>query len=244
VEAILTRLVPTGFTAEDRGAALVTFEDALERAALSALATSGEGPSSVVDALAEGDGTFEPFVGPQGGTPAAHDAARAIARGLEPQLVPFAREPNPPAMRARVLVLLARSSNPAAVEAVEQALADPNETVQRTALSAIGAVGAKADANAVKEVARILSVRDENWAVRVLAAQAMGRLGGAGAKDAAGAALRGAATGDAYALVREAALRALASFDASAARPLAHTMATTDPEPRVRDAALRIATTP
>ena len=58
--------------------------------------------------------------------------------------------------------------------AVVQALADPNEIVQRTALSVIGA---RPDAATVREVARILAQHDESWAVRVLAAQAMGRLG-------------------------------------------------------------------
>jgi hypothetical protein len=69
----------------------------------------------------------------------------------------------------------------------------------------------------------------------------MGRLGAAGAGPDAGRRLSEAATRDAYALVRQAALEALASFDASAARALGTRMAASDPEPRVREAARAIA---
>ena len=79
-----------------------------------------------------------------------------------------------------------------------------------------------------------------NWAMRVLAAQALGRLG---RSDRAGAAapLTSAITGDPYALVREASLDALASFDAPDALPIARSVAATDPEPRVREAAAKLA---
>ncbi len=57
----------------------------------------------------------------------------------------------------------------------------------------------------------------------------------------AGRQLAEAATKDSYALVRQAALEALASFDAAAARALAGRMASDDAEPRVREAAKAIA---
>jgi tetratricopeptide (TPR) repeat protein/HEAT repeat protein len=229
VEVLLGRLIPAGFSADERAAALVRFEEPIERAASAALATVDRA-RAVVDAMAEGDGAFEPFVGLADGDGQAHDAARRIARELEPKLEGFATNP-------AVIVQLARSSNPTASAAVVRALADPDESVQRTALSAIGA---HADRAAVAEVSRILFAH-ESWAMRVLAAQAMGRLGGAGAREVADSSLRQAATHDSYALVREAALRALASLDPEGARPLARTMAATDPEARVREAAQRIA---
>jgi cellulose synthase operon protein C len=77
--------------------------------------------------------------------------------------------------------------------------------------------------------------------MRVLAAEALGRLGAAGAGPAAARLLSDAATKDAYALVRQAALEGLARFDAGAARSLAARMATSDAEPRVREAAQAIA---
>jgi hypothetical protein len=83
---------------------------------------------------------------------------------------------------------------------------------------------------------------NESWALRVLAAQALGRLGTAGAGAEASRRLVAAATRDAYALVRQAALEALARFDNPGAKALSATMATSDPEPRVRDAARAIST--
>jgi HEAT repeat protein len=82
-----------------------------------------------------------------------------------------------------------------------------------------------------------------SWAMRALAANAMGRLGAAGGNGAAEAARRlaDAATTDPYALVRQAAIEALASFDDCGARGVADRVAARDPEPRVRAAAVDIA---
>jgi HEAT repeat protein len=191
----------------------------------------------VVEAMIEGDGAFEPFVGPAASdatVPAeAYAAARTIARELEPQLLALAPS-------QQLVTLLARSTTAAAQQKVVSALSSKDETVQRSALAAIGA---HADPAAVAELRRLLATND-NWATRKLAVQAMGRLGAAGSRAEATAALRESAQHDAYALVREAALLALASFDADAARPLARERATSDPEPRVREAAKGIAAAP
>jgi tetratricopeptide (TPR) repeat protein/HEAT repeat protein len=232
VDAVLERLVPTGFGPRERAATLVQYEAPIERAAASAL-NSLNGARAVVDAMAEGDGAFQPFVGVSDSEGPAREAARRICRELEPRLVDRASTPE-------IIVQLARSSNPRAIAAVVRALSDSNEAVQRTALAAIGA---HPDRDAVLAVSNILFTQ-ESWAMRVLAAQAMGRLGSAGARGAAESALLQAAAHDSYALVREAALGALASFDADAARPLARTMAANDAEPRVRAVAQRIASTP
>lgn len=76
--------------------------------------------------------------------------------------------------------------------------------------------------------------------MRALAAEALGRLGKAGATKEASAALRETAEKEPYAIVREAALLALASFDRASARTLATAMASSDPEPRVRETARKI----
>jgi HEAT repeat protein len=86
---------------------------------------------------------------------------------------------------------------------------------------------------------KILSTHD-SWALRILAARALGRVGAMGAPDAASH-LASAASKDAYALVRQAALEALASFDPAGARVVAQQVAATDPEPRVRQAASALA---
>jgi HEAT repeat protein len=82
-----------------------------------------------------------------------------------------------------------------------------------------------------------------SWAIRALAAGALGRLGAAGGNGGTEAARRltEAGTTDTYALVRQAALEALASFDACSARALADRIAAGDPEPRVRTVATAIA---
>jgi HEAT repeat protein len=96
-------------------------------------------------------------------------------------------------------------------------------------------------ARTASAVTKVLSAHP-SWSMRVLAAQALGRLGAAGAVDEATRSLKQAATKDTYALVRQAALEALASFDAASSRALAAQMAQNDAEPRVREAARAIAT--
>jgi hypothetical protein len=108
--------------------------------------------------------------------------------------------------------------------------------VQRVALASLGQ---HADTKSVTAVARVMRGH-ESWAMRVLAAQALGRLGAAGGGAEATRQLKEAATKEAYALVREAALVALATYDKAEAAQLAATMATTDPEPRVRETATKL----
>lgn len=236
VDAVLDGLVPHEASDADRAAVLLKFAEPIRAAALAALRTSGQRARTVLDDLGTGDGELLPFV-PHGATGPAADAARAIVTSLEPSIIPLARHPDP-ALRTKALVLVARSPSDAAVEAVVAGLEDSSEPVQRVALAAVGSHG-PASERAVAAVGKILATH-ESWAMRVLAAQALGRLGAAGAADAAPK-LADAATRDSYALVRQAALEALASFDAATARTVASRVAAADPEPRVRDAARAIA---
>jgi tetratricopeptide (TPR) repeat protein/HEAT repeat protein len=252
VDALLDALAPGDPSDEERSAALVQFAVPIQRAALAALSTSGDRARAVLDALGLGDGELLPFVGagPTGGSAAAQEKARAIARALEPSIVPLARHPDP-AVRARAIGLVAHSSSDGAVDAIDAALEDSDEAVQRVALAAVGATGpgkgpVAAGPRAVSLVARVLA-GSEAWPMRVLAAGALGRLGASGAAGAVGAAaearqrLTDAATTDSYAFVREAALDALSTFDRPAAVALARRMAAGDPEPRVREAAAALA---
>ena len=247
VDALLDGLAPHDASDADRGAALVRFAEPIRRAALAALRASGPRATAVIDALGSGQGELLPFVGP-GQTGAAADAARALAAGLEPSVVPLARNPDP-AIRTKAIVLVARSSDDAAIDAVVAALEDPNEAVQRVAVAAVGAPRTNgrpaADARASGAVAKMLATHD-SWAMRILAAQALGRLGAIDVLDRGVAheistRLTEAAAKDSYALVRQASLEALASFDTPGARILAQRMATLDPEPRVREAAAALA---
>jgi tetratricopeptide (TPR) repeat protein/HEAT repeat protein len=246
VDALLDALAPTDAGESERAAALVAYAEPVQRAALAALRTSGDRARAVLDALGSGDGELLPFVSRgsvAAGGPAV-DRARLIARALEPSVVPLARHPDP-AVRSRAIVLITRSSSEEASDAIAAALDDSDEAVQRVALAAVGAAGADgsrapATARTVALVGKILASH-ASWPMRVLAAEALGRLGAAGAKLDAGRQLAAAATADTYALVREAALGAWASFDRAGAQGLARRMASSDPEPRVREAAAALA---
>ena len=236
-ESTLDQLVPRTLSAKDRAAALVAFAEPLKRSAQSALSTSTERARSVLDALGGREGAFEPFLGNED-TPdlaAARAKAREIATALEPSVVGLSRHPDP-AVRTKALVLLSRSKSDAAAAAIASAVTDSSENVQRVALASIGQ---HADAKSVTAAAKVMRGH-ESWAMRVLAAQALGRLGAAGAGAEATRQLKEAATKESYALVREAALVALATYDKSEASRLAATMAEADPEPRVRETATKI----
>jgi cellulose synthase operon protein C len=244
IDDLLDALVPHEVAPADRRAALEHFALPIQRSALAALRTSSERARAVLDALGSGEGELAPFVARGEKGPAA-DRARALVAALEPSLLPLARHPDP-AVRTKAIVLVACSSSDAAVEAVVAGLEDPDEAVQRVALAAVAAPRADggrapASARSVTAVGKILATH-ESWAMRVLAARALGRLGAAGAGPDAERFLGEAAIKDTYALVRQAALEAFATFDAAGARVLAARMATGDPEPRVREGAQAIAT--
>ena len=236
-ETTLDQLVPRNLAAKDRAAALVTFGDPLKRAAQSALSTSTERARAVLDALGAREGAFEPFLGNEDAPElaAARAKAREIALALEPSVVALSRHPDP-SVRTKALVLLSRSKTDAAAAAIAQAVTDPADNVQRVAL---GSMGQHPDAKSVAAAAKVMRSH-ESWAMRVLAAEALGRLGVAGAGAEATKQLKEAATKESYALVREAALVALASYDKAEASQLAATIATSDPEPRVRETAAKI----
>ena len=242
VEAMIGALLPTGFSDEERAAAFTRYAAPLQRAALGALQTSGDGARAVLDALGSGDGEFEPFLAKSGGPPespsiaAARAKARDVAKALEPSIIPLARHPDP-SIRTKAIVLLSHSASDAAIAAVVQGVDDSNEAVKRVALAAIGQ---QANGRAVASVGKLLETHD-NWSMRVLAAEAMGRLGAAGSGADAVRFLREAALKDSYALVREAALQALAAYDKASGQQLASQMAANDAEPRVRETAQRIA---
>jgi tetratricopeptide (TPR) repeat protein len=239
VEALLAELASGEAPARDLQAALVRFSDAIERAAANALHTSGARARAVLDAVGSGDGELHPFVGRDETGPAA-DRAKAIVHALEPSLPALVRGPDS-SLRTKALLLVAKLAGDDAAEAVADAIESPNDTTRRVALATVAmprrdGSRARATPRVVAAVGEILA-SDGAWAMRALAAEAMGRLGAAGGAAEARARLRAAATSDAYALVRQSALEALATFDATGARNLASRMVSSDSEPRVREAA-------
>jgi tetratricopeptide (TPR) repeat protein/HEAT repeat protein len=241
VDSVLEVLVPSPQSPEDRAAALVKYAEPVRSAAIAAIQTSPEGARRVLDALGSGDGELAPFVTRRASGPAA-DAVRDVMAGLLPSVLALATHPDPQ-MRARAIALLGNWQSAAALDAVVGALGDPIEEVRRVALASIGGphsfVGS-ATTRAVEALGKILEGdgADPNWAIRVLAARALGRIGST-ANDAA--LLTRAIVHDPYALVREASLEALASFDKEGVVPIARSVAGSDPEPRVREAAAKLA---
>lgn len=235
VESELEHLVPDDFSAKERALVLTRFGDALEHSAVAAIETSGDGALAVIDALGEGTGTMEPFVGPHDDFANARAKASDIARALEPSILELTHHFDP-TVRMKAVVMLSRSSSDASASAVVQATRDASEAVQRFAFAAIGA---HPSVEAIQVVTRALEHHD-SWAIRVLAAKALGRFGAAGGGEEVSRVLSSSATHDDYALVREAALNALASFDTAGGQKVAVQLAATDPEPRVRETARAI----
>jgi hypothetical protein len=240
-EATLRALVPTDLPVEARVAAAAKFSAAISRAGLDALGTSGSRALAVLGALGDGGGELLPLLrrDDQG------SVARAIETTMEPGILPLVHHPDVET-RVQALAVLAGQRSDGAEKARIDALADPSEAVRRIALSTTAANGTGGEAHAantdasVKAVGHVLE-HDENWSMRVLAAEALGRLGTGNANARASAMLAHAAESDAFALVREAALVALAKVDVAAGRRLAADRATRDAEPRVRETALRLA---
>ncbi len=183
-----------------------------------------------------------PFITPGSPvSPATDEAIESIAQAVVPGFVALERHPAVD-VRTRAVELLARRPEPEAQAALVDALGDPDEGVRRAALSALGPVRSERLVTAVAA----LVAESPSWPLRVRAAEALGRLGapprdGSSATPAAlVTTLSTAARGDAFALVREAAARALASVDAAAARPILQELAAKDAEPRVRRTAAEL----
>ncbi len=211
--------------------------DALRVAAIDALRGPVERVAAALEVLSQGTG---PGVGlgpltrgmdawPQAARAAAEEELGELSHALLSELLTVARHPAPQ-VRAAAVQLLARVDDPDAHRAVAAALDDEETQVLRAALSALRA----GNTSAVPRVAAILRTHGD-WAVRTLAAQTLGRIGG----DEGRAALEEALAEDDYAFVRQAAARALATLGGAASRPALSRAAEGDPEPRVREAAER-----
>jgi hypothetical protein len=242
---VLLGLAPDEAGPNERAAALVALGPALQRAAVAAVATSPERARLVADALLSGDGAtlaLAPFTDARAKLDDAlakqvAATVESLAAAVVPGFVALERHPDVE-VRTRAVELLARRPEAEAQAAVIDALSDPDESVRRTALSAIGPVK---HAPTIAAVASLLQT-STSWPLRVRASEALGRLGQGGADPSVVDTLAAAARGDAYALVREAAARALAPIDRARAKPILEELAAKDPEPRVRQTATELLT--
>jgi tetratricopeptide (TPR) repeat protein len=248
---VLAGLGPDPYGPTDRAEALLALAPSLRKAAVAAVSTSPDRARAVADALLAGGArpSLLPLVDPAEKLDPkleapVNEAIESIAAAVVPGFVALVRHPSVD-VRTRAVEVLARRPEAEAQAAVVDALDDPDEGVRRAALAAAGSVrAARPDGASDKLVAAVAHLVKESpsWPLRVRAAEALGRLGeggGAGAKVVVDT-LSAAARGDDYALVREAAARALAPVDPAAARPVLADLAAKDPEPRVREAATEL----
>ena len=239
IRDILAGLVPDEAKPADRARALVALAPSLERAAVAAASTSPDRARVVADALLAGGGkpTLAPLVGASDTLDpelarACADGIERIAQAVVPAFVALVRHPALD-VRTRAVELLAARPEKEAQAAVVDALSDPEDSVRRAALSALGQIKTPTIISAVARVGR----QGSSWPLRVRAAEALGRLGSGEREKAAMETLIAMAQTDAYALVREAAARALASLDPAAAAPVLKELMAKDPEPRIRKTA-------
>jgi HEAT repeat protein len=212
-------------------------EAELLAAALDAVQGAAGGAERVADALLARPGhpAFAPLSdGLDRASPAARaDAEAALARVAAALVERFAALTRHPAaaVRAQAVRVLARSKDPVAALALSQALSDPDEVVQQAALASVAAPVDPRTLAAAAELAR----RAPSWALRAQAVEAIGR---AGLEEAHGeqalVLLVSVAEKDAVDFVREAAIRALGSFEAPAARAALERLSSRDAEPRLR----------
>ncbi|MET0595234.1 MAG: HEAT repeat domain-containing protein, partial [Polyangiaceae bacterium] len=242
LRAILARLAPAGYRDDERARALVAESVPLRRAAIASATTTAERALALADSLMARGGrpAFAPFTdGIENVDPdlrrRAEQAAESIAAAVVPAFVTLERHPAVE-VRARAIQFLATRQEDEAESAVVDALSDPDESVQKLAVSAVGAVPNPAVMRAVTTMLQ----KSPAWPLRVRAAEALGRFGDA-ARQAGFSGLAQAARTDAYALVREAAMRSALRVDRAGAAAILRDVAEKDPEARLRSLAKELA---
>ena len=242
LRAILQRLAPAGYSDNERARALVAESVPLRRAAIASATTTAERALALADALLSRGGrpAFAPFTdGIERADPdlriRAEQAAESIAAAVVPAFVTLERHPAAD-VRARAIQFLSTRKEDEAQSAVVDALSDPDESVQKLAVSAVGAVSSP---SVFRAVAGMLQ-KSPSWPLRVRAAEALGRFGPA-ARSIGFPALAQAARSDAYALVREAAMRSAAQLDRAGATSVLREVSEKDPEARLRSLAKELA---
>jgi len=165
----------------------------------------------------------------------AEQAAESIAAAVVPAFVTLERHPATD-VRARAIQFLSTRKEDEAQAAVVDALSDPDESVQKLAVSAVGAVPAPPVFGAIA----VMLQKSPSWPLRVRAAEALGRFGPA-ARSVGFPALAEAVRSDGYALVREAAMRSATRVDRQGATAVLRDAAEKDPEARLRSLAKELA---
>ncbi len=236
---VLVALRPHGYTPDEEAAAIVAVAPDLADAAATAVHASPEAARVVADALLSRSGraAFAPLGehldrASDASRKAAEDALDKVKEALTGPFLTLAKHPSAD-VRARAVRVLALETSPDATRAVVEALGDSDDLVERTALVSLSNTDDPRAIEAVTELAR----RSPAWPVRARAAEALGGIGKGAAEKTVAPVLAAIVRGDPIAFVREAAIRALGSFDPGAVREALSRAETSDPEPRLRELA-------
>ncbi|MBM4373868.1 MAG: tetratricopeptide repeat protein [Deltaproteobacteria bacterium] len=236
--AALASLVPAGYSREEEVRALTVMTDSLGRAAVSLTRSSSEGAELVARTLSTR--LAELLAPPLGGTTdAALDAwLEQLTRVNVSSFASLVRHPNA-SLRRRAIELLARRAEPEAHMALLAAL-DPSDAI--ACRVALGALQRASGAELVLAVLGLLGHR-EDWTIRSRAAEVLGasEVTDATVSARVAAELERVARTDSFALVREAALRALLARAPARAVEVARALGASDEEPRVRSIAAELA---
>ncbi|MCS6901224.1 MAG: HEAT repeat domain-containing protein, partial [Myxococcales bacterium] len=239
VRSVLDSMLPGGFSPAERARTLVALEAELARTAAAA-AASPEQAIRVADALlARPTAGFAPFTDGLEALPAAERAAAeksalAIRKAVIPAFAALIHHPSV-ALKVRAIRVLEGSSEDAASTALMEALQDSDESVVRAALAALAS---SPGVRALSPVSRLLTT-SPSWSLRAASAEVLGILARREGAEVAFQALSRAATSDAFSVVREASLRALAAAKAPGLASILE-KAQQDPEPSIRELAARL----
>jgi len=222
-------------------AALAKLSPALSRAAAAAAESSPARARALSEALSRGTGLTLGSFETASRKPKAEEQAAAqrllseIGASVVAPLARLTTHPDPELRLVPVPFLVSRPED-AALRALDTLTRDAEPIVRRAVLSALG----PEQQGLAKSVAARLNQETE-WPLRATAADALGRMAKGKPEAAVVEALTRAALTDGYALVREAAARALVAVAGTAALPTLRQLKERDPEPRLRDLAERLA---
>jgi tetratricopeptide (TPR) repeat protein len=240
VRQVIDAIHPAPHDPTQEVAALAKLSSALSRAAAAAAESSPARARALSEALAHGSGLVLGSFETASRKPKAEEQAAArrlladVGASVVGPLAQLTTHPDPDLRLVPLPFLVGRSEAPAK-RALEVLTRDPEASVRRAALSALG----PEQAELAPAIAGRLNQESE-WPLRATAAEALGRLSRGTAEPSVVVALTRAATADPYALVREAAARALAAVAGPTAQPTLRQMKERDPEPRLRGLAERL----
>jgi tetratricopeptide (TPR) repeat protein len=240
VRRVIDAIHPAPHDPAQELAALTKLTPAVSRAAAAAAESSPRRARALAEALSRGVGLSLGSFETAARKPRAEEQAsaeRLLAEVGASVVAPLARltaHPDPD-LRLVPLPFLVGRREDAATRALEALTRDPEPSVRRAVLSALG----PEQRGLAKAVAARLGLETE-WPLRAAAADALGRIAANEPEPAAVEALTRAALADPYALVREAAAKALARVSGGAALPALHRLKEGDPEPRIRSLAARL----